>query len=146
MASSEMLNRVALVRTDVSEEGIITIISVTRIGDLETLAATSSSPILVTLMMEMIRSSESSVLTKTTRRNIPEDGILHSHRRVNLKSYKALTGCARWRRCDVSPLRYDWVIYPRRRHSSLRMRWLRIRAYARKFQVNEVYEGTQTYT
>jgi hypothetical protein len=23
---------------------------------------------------------------------IPEDGILHSHRRENLKSYKALTG------------------------------------------------------
>jgi hypothetical protein len=34
-----------------------------------------SSPILVTLMMEAIRSSEMLVLTATTRRNIPEDGI-----------------------------------------------------------------------
>jgi hypothetical protein len=47
-----------------------------------------SSPILVTLMMEEIRSSETSVLNRTTGRNIPEDDIRHSHRRENLKSYK----------------------------------------------------------
>jgi hypothetical protein len=38
-----------------------------------------SSPIHIILMMEELRSS--------TRRNIPEDGILHSQRRENLKSY-----------------------------------------------------------
>jgi hypothetical protein len=40
-----------------------------------------------TLKMEAIRSSETYVHTRSTRRHIPEDGILHSHRCENLKSY-----------------------------------------------------------
>jgi hypothetical protein len=45
------------------------------------------SPILVTVMMEALDSSETLVLTRSTWRNIPEDDILHSHRNENLKSY-----------------------------------------------------------
>jgi hypothetical protein len=44
MATSEMLRRVALVRTDVSEELSASFIRVTRIGELGTLAVTSNRP------------------------------------------------------------------------------------------------------
>jgi hypothetical protein len=104
-----MLRRVALVITDVSAERSACNIRATRKGELgTTLALTSnrrtlhwllvtanvvpSSQILVTLMMEALRSSKSSVLRTATWRHIPEDGILHSHCRETLKSYIALTG------------------------------------------------------
>jgi hypothetical protein len=42
-------------------------------------------------MMEALYTSKTSVLIRTTRRNIPEDGILHSHCRDKLKSYTVRT-------------------------------------------------------
>jgi hypothetical protein len=42
--------------------------------------------------MEAERSSETLVLTRAVKPNIPEGGILHSHRYENLKSYIVLTG------------------------------------------------------
>jgi hypothetical protein len=85
-ASSGMWRRVALVGTDVSEERIAWIIRVTRINAIVTANSVPGSLIL-TLMMEAIRSSETLILTRPIRCRIPEYGVLHSHRRGNLKSY-----------------------------------------------------------
>jgi hypothetical protein len=109
-----MLRRVAVVRTYVSKELSAFFIWVTRIGELGTLAVTwnlPSSPILVTLMMEKLSSSKTSVLRTGTQRNIPEDDILHCHCRENLKSYIALTGWTLQRRRDVSPVKYELGFY-----------------------------------
>jgi hypothetical protein len=76
------------VRTDVSEDRIASIMSVTRIGDivflrsmfqlLVTVSVDPSPPILVILKIWAICSSETSVLIRGTRRIIREDGILLS--------------------------------------------------------------------
>jgi hypothetical protein len=64
----------ALVRTYVSEECIASIIRVTRIGKL-VIANVPSLPILVTLIMEAICSSETPFLTRAHGVTSPKNGI-----------------------------------------------------------------------
>jgi hypothetical protein len=79
MSFSGMLRRVAVVRTDIPEERIASFIRVCVSRSLITANVVLCSPILVILMTEAIRSTETSVLTMATRRNMQEDGILHSY-------------------------------------------------------------------
>jgi hypothetical protein len=71
-SSSRIGRRVGPVGTDVSEEA-------------SPADAVPSSLILFTMKMEAL-------LTRPTRRHIPEGNVLHSHRRENLQSYIVLTG------------------------------------------------------
>jgi hypothetical protein len=109
MASSGMLRHVALIKTDVSEELSASFIRVTRIGELGTTLAVMSnrrtlwllvtdsvvpsSPILVTLMKEALSSSETPVLTRATRCNIPEDAILQTGEFFILRKLQRQQSC-----------------------------------------------------
>jgi hypothetical protein len=76
--------------TDVSEENITSIFRVKnpRSRKKREQVAGSSFADFSTLKMEEILSSEMSVHARSTQRHIREDGILHSHRWENLKSYR----------------------------------------------------------
>jgi hypothetical protein len=80
--SSGMLRRVVIVRTTfrkkVSPWSEWQESASCMLQLLVTVNVVPSLPILVTMMMEAIRSYETSILKRTTRCNLPEDGILHT--------------------------------------------------------------------
>jgi hypothetical protein len=82
IASSGMLRLMALARTDVSEEYSASIIGAKRIGELGTLAVTINRRKLRRYTRNNRRFGGTSVLTRATRRNVSEDGILHIGRIV----------------------------------------------------------------
>jgi hypothetical protein len=91
MPSSGKLRHVTLVKSYVSEEWIASIIRVARIDELGTMLAVTSNRSM--LWRNSIRSSETSVLKRATRHNIPEDGILQLIdvlQKDNFRLYKRL--------------------------------------------------------
>jgi hypothetical protein len=70
-----------------------------------------NSPVFVTLMMEVLHPSETSILTGVTHRSIPEDDILHNQSRENLKCYLALTDWTMEQGCNMSTFRYEMGFY-----------------------------------
>jgi hypothetical protein len=66
--------------------------------------------------MEAIRSSETSVHTRSTRRHIQEDGTLHGHRHENPKFYYILSICFQF--------------------------WLQLQLNIRQFTLNLIYDSS----
>jgi hypothetical protein len=96
MVSSGMLRRVALVRTDVSEVLCADLVFLRSVRPLlVTASVVPSSPIPVTLM------TETSVLSRATRRNSTEDTILHRLYSSAVYSFSVATSDV----CSICPER-----------------------------------------
>jgi hypothetical protein len=76
--------RILLASQEGLPHGISSLTLVQKMAQLETAALTHSEE------CRLLGCGAASVHTRSTRRHIPEDGILHSHRRENLKSYELI--------------------------------------------------------
>jgi hypothetical protein len=99
MPYSGALRHAAFVRTDISEERVTSIFGVEIISELaryELVTANVLPNLLIvsTLMIEAIRSSDTSVHTRATRRRIREDDSLHIYTCSHLDgTHNAVTPC-----------------------------------------------------
>jgi hypothetical protein len=81
--------------------------------------------------MEAICSSKTSVLIRATRRHIPEDGILRSHRHENLQSHAS---CLPEGTVEFRPVTYKFACALR----ATELSYLLARA---KFEIRRVYHS-----
>jgi hypothetical protein len=87
-----------------------------------------SSPMFVTLMKVAICFSETSILTRATRRNTTEDGILHSHIHENHKFYININ-LFRWTRTHTSKYKFEILtkfyifLHVREMNSRWKLKW-----------------------
>jgi hypothetical protein len=114
-----MLRRAALVKTESTEERIASIIRATR-ATKHNIPGDGILQILQSInRLDSVAETQCVSCEVGTGFCIPEDGILHRHRREKLKSYIALTGCDF--KQDIMCLLWgmNWVFISQKKTSNL---------------------------